>query len=91
MAQCSSPAGDLAARAQGLVLDCSELEWEPLERLPAAAFGPDGAPDSSSSPGGSSSPGQAGASVNAGAPVLPPAPPVWLALDEVMDPVSFRV
>lgn len=43
---------------QGLVLDCTPLEWEPLERLPPADTFPTGPP------------------------------PVWLALDEVQDPVS---
>jgi 21S rRNA (GM2251-2'-O)-methyltransferase len=44
---------------QGLVLDCSALEWEAMDRLPDAQP-PDG--------GGRR--------------------PVWLALDEVTDPVS---
>lgn len=46
---------------QGLVLDCSPLEWEPLDEFPAA--------DSVAGTDGSR-------------------PPVWLALDEIGDPVS---
>ena len=42
---------------QGLVLDCTPLDWEALERLPPADSFPPGAP------------------------------PVWVALDEVQDPV----
>jgi tRNA G18 (ribose-2'-O)-methylase SpoU len=51
---------------QGLVLDCSPLEWTPLERLPDTP--PDGPPGSGGGGGGGRC-------------------PVWLALDEVMDPV----
>jgi tRNA G18 (ribose-2'-O)-methylase SpoU len=46
---------------QGLVLDCSPLDWEALERLPPADSFPPGAP------------------------------PVWVALDEVQDPVSHSL
>ena len=47
-----------AARMQGLVLNCSPLEWQPLDAFAGV----------SGLPGGS-------------------LPPVWLALDEVTDPV----
>eukprot|EP00873_Tetraselmis_striata_P029914 jgi/Tetstr1/450178/TSEL_037219.t1 len=45
---------------QGLLLDCSPLEWEAMESLPPPPPVADGA-----------------------------APPLWLALDEVMDPQNF--
>lgn len=45
---------------QGLMLDCSQLDWEPLEDFPPAE-------NSALTDGGR--------------------PPVWLALDEIGDPV----
>jgi hypothetical protein len=47
--------------SQGLVLDCTPLEWEPLEEFPDAQHV---------------------------TPVHGGRPPVWLALDEIEDPVS---
>ena len=52
---------------QGLVLDCSPLQFTPLDKLPPAA-------------------GVVQAAVEAGVPC-----PVWVALDEVLDPVSCCV
>ena len=59
-----------STRRQGLVLDCSPLEFEPMPELPAPA---------AAAAAGEGGGGGAAARL-----------PVWLCLDEVMDPVRAR-
>jgi hypothetical protein len=78
---------------QGLLLDCSPLDWIPLDRLPDA---PGAAPAAAGAgeaeegeeagradaEGGAAGGGEAAAAGGRGRH------PVWLALDEVVDPVG---
>ena len=58
---------------QGLVLDCSGLQWGALDTFPTAA---------TFSTASEAAPAEDAAGDQ-------PRPPVWLALDEVMDPQNF--
>jgi 21S rRNA (GM2251-2'-O)-methyltransferase len=70
---------------QGLILDCSPLDWVALDRMPDH-----GSPGEGGDPadGDEGSPDGEGEGAGAGGGVAGGRYPVWLALDEVMDPVS---
>lgn len=88
---------------QGLVLDCSPLQWAPLESFPTAAeiaaqarapatplTSDDGHPPSPSSSSLKEGAAAAVPSTLERYPAPPPSPfPIWLALDEVVDPQNF--
>jgi tRNA G18 (ribose-2'-O)-methylase SpoU len=93
---------------QGLLLDCSALEWEPLDRLPDAPArggggGGGGAAEAAADEGGGGGGAEAAADEGGEAAEVGPSAgsdgrgggggarhPVWLALDEVVDPVRGR-
>lgn len=64
---------------QGLLLDCSPLEWLPMDRLPDASDA-----SAAQAEGGAEAEGGEGGSAGGGAAARFP---IWLALDEVVDPV----
>ncbi|CAI7774219.1 unnamed protein product [Closterium sp. NIES-53] len=72
---------------QGLVLDASGLQLEPIEALPVWSVG---AAARAAAVGGAGA-GEAGAAAEAaaGAAGAAVAPPVWVALDEVTDPQNL--
>ncbi|CAI5497207.1 unnamed protein product [Closterium sp. Naga37s-1] len=72
---------------QGLVLDASGLQLEPIEALPVWSVG---AAACAAAVGGAGA-GEAGAAAEAaaGAAGAAVAPPVWVALDEVTDPQNL--
>ncbi|CAI5984795.1 unnamed protein product [Closterium sp. NIES-64] len=88
---------------QGLVLDASGLQLEPIEALPvwsagaaaaaratAAALGGAGAGEAGAEAGAAgTAAGPAGTGAAAGAGGAAVAPPVWVALDEVTDPQNL--